>query len=98
MSSNPSSRHFFLKESILKGSSSSKIIFCCSKSMVNNGHLYATTAIDIPQFDHLYNFKVNEILALLKRSELNIIEIEKIEHGTILSKINSINEVVDAVK
>jgi hypothetical protein len=69
-----------------------------SKSMADGGHLYATTAIDIPQFDHLYNFKQNEIRDLMQQSKLDIIEVRKIEHGTILSKINSINEVVEAVK
>jgi len=69
-----------------------------SKSMIRGGYLYATTAIDIPQFDHLYNFKEKEVVDLFAECELEMIDIQNIKHGTVLSKIDSINEVVEAIK
>ena len=75
-----------------------ELLDICSKSMAGNGRLYATTALDIPQFDHLYNFRENEIVDLCDRCGLTVIQAKKIEHGTILSKINSVNEVIEAIK
>ncbi len=69
-----------------------------SDSLKKNGECYLTTAINIPQFDHLYNFKKNEVCEMLKKCGLKTKSLYQINHENLIFKTNSINELVIACK
>ena len=62
------------------------------KNLYKSGNLFVTTAINIPQFDHYYNFKEREILQKLKKYNFKCNLYKKIDHITFVNSINSSNE------
>lgn len=69
-----------------------------SRALKPHGRMILTTAIDIPQFDHLYNFVPGEIVSLLSRSDLDVEELIAVEHVLNIRKVSSANELVIARK
>lgn len=68
------------------------------KSMKKDGKIILTTAINIPQFDHLFNFKKNEILKKTKLMHYKKKKYYYIEHKMFISKFKSSNEYVVLIK
>lgn len=64
----------------------------------STGSLFITTAINIPQFDHFYNFIPREIRKILERSGLVASSVEVIDHHYLVSNVCSSNELVMAEK
>lgn len=64
-----------------------------ARSLADNGRIYLTTATNIPQFDHLYNFEEShaEFRQKLNQLRLCIIYEERIDHKYITMKTNAIN-------
>jgi 2-polyprenyl-3-methyl-5-hydroxy-6-metoxy-1,4-benzoquinol methylase len=67
-----------------------------AKSLTEYGRMFLTTAIDIPQFDHLYNFIPGEIINMLGSNGLQVDSIVEVCHIVNLSKVYSANELVVA--
>lgn len=64
----------------------------CFNSLKNEGTLVTTTATDVPQFDHLYNFNDDNVFSQ-KINKLGFIELQKedIEHNYMNKSINAKN-------
>ena len=63
-----------------------------SKSLLQGGILYLTTAKNLPQFDHLYNFEnPAEFEQKLKSYELEIIYKDVIVHNNLNREFSSNN-------
>ena len=64
----------------------------CFNSLKNEGTLVTTTATDVPQFDHLYNFNDDNVFSE-KIYNLGFIELQKedIEHNYLNKSINAKN-------
>ena len=64
----------------------------CFNSLKNEGTLITTTATDVPQFDHLYNFNDDNVFSE-KIYNLGFIELQKedIEHNYLNKSINAKN-------
>ena len=58
--------------------------------------IYLTTANDIPQFDHLYNFKIGEIKKILGNLSFDIKTYEIVKHSYLFSDVNASNELITA--
>ncbi len=69
-----------------------EFLFKLKKSLFRNGKVILTTAINIPQFDHLYNFKKNEIIKKVKKMGFKKRKIKYIEHKMFISNVKSANE------
>ena len=67
-----------------------------AKSLTPRGRLFLTTAIDIPQFDHLYNFVSGEIGGMLANNGLQVDSIVEVCHILNVSKVRAANELVIA--
>lgn len=65
----------------------------CINTLNPNGQIILTTATDVPQFDHLYNFESdhNEFEKRIKNMGLNVIYKEDIPHKYLLSKLKAKN-------
>jgi 2-polyprenyl-3-methyl-5-hydroxy-6-metoxy-1,4-benzoquinol methylase len=74
------------------------LIRSASQALKPGGQIVLTTAIDIPQFDHLYNFAPEEIIGLLSKSGLAVEELLKVEHVLNIRTVSSANELVVARK
>ena len=72
------------------------LISLVADSLKPNGRLFLTTAINIPQFDHLYNFVPGEIVGILEKHGLTVTSLLKINHVLNISKVCSANELVIA--
>ncbi len=72
------------------------LIGLASKSLTKNGRVFLTTAIDMPQFDHLYNFTLREIVGMLEKYDLYVCSIEDVKHVLNISPVQSANELVIA--
>lgn len=62
------------------------------KNLNKTGKIIMTTAINIPQFDHYYNFKEKEILKKIMKYKLKSLFYKKIDHNLIDIKIKSSTE------
>ena len=71
-----------------------KFLNYLKKSLKKNGKIIFTTAINIPQFDHLFNFKKRAVLGKLKKLGLKKIFFKSIDHKILNLKINSKNEYI----
>ncbi len=60
--------------------------------------IYLTTANNIPQFDHLYNFKIGEIKKSLKNLSFDIKTYEIVKHLYLFSEVDASNELIMATK
>ena len=67
-----------------------------SNSLINYGNVYLTTANNMPQFDHLYNFKIGEINNFLQVANLNLSSYEILDHHYLTSNIKPSNELIVA--
>lgn len=65
-------------------------------SLTEYGRMFLTTAIDIPQFDHLYNFSPGEITGMLDNNGLQVDSIVEVGHILNFSKVHPVNELVIA--
>lgn len=65
----------------------------CEKVLRPNGRIYLTTATNIPQFDHLYNFEPDHLIfeERVKKIGLTISFVEDIPHAFITAGIDSKN-------
>jgi 2-polyprenyl-3-methyl-5-hydroxy-6-metoxy-1,4-benzoquinol methylase len=70
-----------------------ELIKNCCDVLEPNGLIYLTTATNMPQFDHVYNFEVSHSVFENKISEmsLDIVYKENIRHEYIVSDIESQN-------
>jgi 2-polyprenyl-3-methyl-5-hydroxy-6-metoxy-1,4-benzoquinol methylase len=67
-----------------------------AKSLTAHGRLFLTTAIDIPQFDHFYNFVPGEIGCMLTNNGLQVDSIVEVGHILNFSTVRAANELVIA--
>jgi 2-polyprenyl-3-methyl-5-hydroxy-6-metoxy-1,4-benzoquinol methylase len=70
------------------------LISLTAKSLSVNGRLFLTTAIDIPQFDHLYNFVPGEIVGMLANNGLQVDSLVEVGHVLNISSVRPANELV----
>jgi 2-polyprenyl-3-methyl-5-hydroxy-6-metoxy-1,4-benzoquinol methylase len=95
----PDGRHFdavVLIEILEHLADPQSMLFLASKSLDANGRLFLTTAIDVPQFDHQYNFVHGEIAEMLAINGLQVDSIIKIMHTLNFSPARPANELVIA--
>ena len=71
-----------------------KMIRMAADSLVSGGRLFLTTAIDMPQFDHLYNFVQGEIVEMLEKNCLTVASMMNVEHVLNINKVSSSNELI----
>lgn len=64
----------------------------------NNGSMLLTTAVDMPQFDHLYNFSAGQIVDMLGNEGMAVENIETVHHQLNIGHIASSNELILAKK
>jgi len=64
----------------------------------NNGSILLTTAVDMPQFDHLYNFSSGQIVEMLSDEGMAVEKFETVQHQINIGQIASSNELVVAKK
>lgn len=72
------------------------LISLVADSLSVHGRLFLTTAIDIPQFDHLYNFTPGEISGMLASNGLQVDSLVEISHVLNVSTVRPANELVIA--
>jgi hypothetical protein len=72
------------------------LISLAAKSLSANGRMFLTTAIDIPQFDHLYNFAPGEIVGMLAKNDLQVASLVEVGHVLNISSVRPANELVIA--
>ena len=75
-----------------------QFLFRLKESLKKNGKILFTTAINIPQFDHVYNFKKKEVFKKVKSMGYKKKDYYYIEHKMFLSKVKSANEYVTLIK
>jgi SAM-dependent methyltransferase len=63
-----------------------------------DGQILLTTAIDIPQFDHLYNFKSKQIVKMLGDRGVTCLEFKVVNHIQNVETVSSKNELVIAAR
>lgn len=70
-----------------------ELISICYKSLKKGGKVILTTATDIPQFDHLYNFPLDHSQFEKQMKEIGFTSIfkEKIDHNYMVLEINPCN-------
>lgn len=69
-----------------------KFISMCYKSLKKNGTFITTTATNVPQFDHLFNFKSDNTFKInVNRMGFKLIEYEIIHHNSLNKKLNAKN-------
>jgi hypothetical protein len=73
-------------------------LFRLKKSLKKNGKILLTTAINIPQFDHVHNFKKREILKEIQTMGYKKKEYYYIKHKMFISKVKSANEYIVLMK
>jgi hypothetical protein len=73
-------------------------LYRLKKSLKKNGKILLTTAINIPQFDHIYNFKKREILKKIQLMGYKKKEYSYIKHKMFISKVKSANEYIVLMK
>lgn len=75
-----------------------ELLLQSAKALRSGGKILLTTAIDIPQFDHLYNFKAGEVISMIENYSMEVSDIKTIKHLMNISNVKSENEVVVAKK
>jgi len=70
----------------------------CSKNLKKNGSVICTTASNMPQFDHLYNFHNDDFIEKINEYNLNVIKSKRLNHDVMNTKIDSYNEFYHLVK
>lgn len=70
-----------------------ELIQVAASSIKTHGHVILTTATDIPQFDHLYNFPENhdEFESRCRSLGLEVVFKEKLVHNYLTSELKPIN-------
>ena len=70
-----------------------ELLDICFKSLIKGGKIYLTTATDIPQFDHLYNFPKDhaKFEEQLKQMGFLVLYKELIQHNYLTMEIKPIN-------
>ena len=69
-----------------------------NKVLKKGKQIYLTTANNIPQFDHYYNFEVGEIKKIVKNLFLKIEYYEIFNHDYLFSNVKASNEVLVLTK
>lgn len=71
-----------------------ELLRLCHEALKWNGNVYLTTATNIPQFDHIYNFPENneEFVSVIKREGFDVAYMETIPHLSITIEIKSKND------
>lgn len=70
-----------------------KLLQICKESLKKSGKVFLTTATDIPQFDHLYNFPIDHIYfeEQVKQMGFSIVSKEMIVHNYLTMDIKPFN-------